>query len=64
MTGLHARTGRSLRLWRTMIEVSAMAAGFALGGTVGFGTAAFALMIGPGVQKALEIAAPRMRGLR
>jgi uncharacterized membrane protein YczE len=64
MTGLHARTGHSLRLWRTVIEVSAMVAGFALGGTVGLGTAAFALMIGPGVQKALEIAAPRMRALR
>ena len=64
MTGLHARTGRSLRLMRTLIEVSAMTAGFALGGTVGIGTAAFALLIGPGVQKALEVASPSMAKLR
>jgi len=50
MTGLNARTGRSLRLVRTVIEVSALAAGFALGGTVGIGTVGFALLIGPGVQ--------------
>jgi uncharacterized membrane protein YczE len=49
MTGLHARTGRSLRLVRTVLEVSALTAGFLLGGTVGVGTVAFALLIGPGV---------------
>ncbi|MBA2629915.1 MAG: hypothetical protein H0U84_02690 [Thermoleophilaceae bacterium] len=50
MTGLHQRTGRSLRLVRTSLEVSVTAAGFALGGTVGVGTLAFALLIGPSVQ--------------
>lgn len=50
MTGLHARTGRSLRLVRTTIEVSVTLAGAALGGRVGPGTLAFALLIGPGVQ--------------
>jgi uncharacterized membrane protein YczE len=50
MTGLHARTGRSLRLVRTGIEASVTVAGFALGGTVGIGTLAFALLIGPFVQ--------------
>ena len=50
MTGLHERTGRSLRLIRTGIEVAATAGGFALGGTVGLGTLAFALLIGPSVQ--------------
>jgi uncharacterized membrane protein YczE len=64
MTGLHARTGRSLRLVRTLIEVSALAAGFALGGTVGIGTVAFALLIGPGVQAAFYRAQPAMRDLR
>jgi uncharacterized protein len=64
MTGLHARTGRSLRLMRTVIEVSALAGGFALGGTVGVGTVAFALLIGPGVQAAFYRAQPAMRGLR
>jgi uncharacterized membrane protein YczE len=64
MTGLHARTGRSLRLVRTVIEVSALAGGFALGGTVGIGTVAFALLIGPGVQASFYRALPMMRNLR
>lgn len=50
MTGLHRRTGRSLRLVRVCLELSVVAVGFALGGTVGVGTLAFALLIGPGVQ--------------
>ena len=50
MTGLHRRTGASLRLVRGCIEVTAVALGFALGGTVGVGTVAFALLIGPLVQ--------------
>jgi uncharacterized membrane protein YczE len=50
MTGLHRRTGASLRLVRACIEVSAVTVGFVLGGTVGVGTVAFALLIGPAVQ--------------
>ncbi|MBO1418167.1 YitT family protein [Streptomyces sp. FH025] len=50
MTGLHRRTGRSLRLIRTGIEVAVLAAGILLGGTVGVGTVAYALAIGPLVQ--------------
>jgi len=53
MTGLAARTGRSIRLTRAGIELSACAVGVALGGTLGLGTLAFALLIGPGVQLAL-----------
>ena len=53
MLGLHRRTGLSVRLVRTGIEGSATALGFALGGKVGIGTLAFALLIGPGVQAAL-----------
>ncbi len=49
MTGLAAR-GYSLRFVRTLIELSALAAGWALGGTVGVGTLVFALGIGPLVQ--------------
>lgn len=49
MTGLAAR-GHSLRLVRTLIELAALGAGWALGGTVGIGTLAFALGIGPLVQ--------------
>jgi uncharacterized membrane protein YczE len=55
MLGLHRRTGLSVRLIRTAIEGSATAAGFLLGGKVGFGTLAFALLIGPGVQAALGV---------
>ncbi|MCX4524624.1 MULTISPECIES: YitT family protein [unclassified Streptomyces] len=47
MTGLHRRTGRSVRLVRTGIELTVLAAGFLLGGTAGFGTLAYALAIGP-----------------
>lgn len=54
MTGLHFKTGRSLRLIRTLIEGSALIAGFALGGRVGIGTLAFAVGVGPGVQAAVH----------
>lgn len=47
MTGLYQRTGRSIRLVRTGIEVSVLALGLALGGTAGFGTVLFAFGIGP-----------------
>jgi uncharacterized membrane protein YczE len=55
MLGLHRRTGLSVRLVRTIIETGATAGGFALGGKVGVGTLAFALLIGPGVQAALGV---------
>ncbi|WP_225836621.1 YitT family protein [Streptomyces sp. NK08204] len=47
MTGLHRRTGRSVRLMRTGIEVTVVATGFALGGTIGVGTLLYAVSIGP-----------------
>ncbi|MEV6211884.1 hypothetical protein [Kitasatospora sp. NPDC051914] len=47
MTGLHRRTGRSLRLIRTGIELTVLTAGILLGGTFGAGTIAYALAIGP-----------------
>jgi uncharacterized membrane protein YczE len=47
MTGLVARTGRSLRWIRTGIEVVVVAVGWALGGTFDVGTVVFALSIGP-----------------
>jgi uncharacterized membrane protein YczE len=46
MTGLAAR-GHSIRVVRTGIELTVLAAGAALGGTVGIGTVAYALGIGP-----------------
>ena len=64
MTGLHRRTGLSLRLVRGAIEVSILVTGFLLGGTVGVGTVAFALAIGPGVQLAVErLSTPEWRAL-
>jgi len=47
MTGLVRRTGRSVRLVRTSIEVTVLVAGWLLGGTVGVGTVVYALAIGP-----------------
>ena len=47
MTGLAARTGWSIRLVRTGIELTMLASGWLLGGTAGIGTVAYALAIGP-----------------
>ena len=47
MTGLAARTGWSIRLVRTGIELTVLATGWLLGGTVGVGTVIYALAIGP-----------------
>lgn len=47
MTGLHTRTGLSVRLVRTAIELTVLAVGWLLGGTVGIGTVIYALAIGP-----------------
>jgi uncharacterized membrane protein YczE len=50
MTGLARRTGLSVRVCRTAIEVAVLAIGWLLGGNVGIGTLIFALGIGPSVQ--------------
>lgn len=47
MTGLHRRFGVPLWLGRTAVEVSVALAGWLLGGDIGAGTVAFALLIGP-----------------
>ena len=46
MTGLAAR-GHPIRVVRTAIELTVLAGGWALGGTVGVGTVVYALSIGP-----------------
>jgi uncharacterized membrane protein YczE len=56
MTGLHRRTGAPVAAVRAVIELSVLAAGWALGGTVGVGTVAFALLIGPSVGYGLSLA--------
>ena len=50
MTGLVRRTGWSVRLVRTVLEVSVVAVGWLLGGVAGIGTIVYALGIGPLVQ--------------
>ena len=47
LTGLHARTGWPVWAVRTGIEGSVLLAGWWMGGAVGVGTLAFALLIGP-----------------
>lgn len=47
MTGLSRRTGLSLRLVRTGLEVAVVVIGLLLGGTLGVGTIVYALAIGP-----------------
>jgi uncharacterized membrane protein YczE len=50
MTGLARRTGVSIRLVRTLIEVTVLGVGWVLGGPVGLGTVLYAVSIGPLVQ--------------
>jgi uncharacterized membrane protein YczE len=50
MTGLHRRTGVSIRLVRTTLEVVVVLIGWALGGVVGIATVIYAVAIGPLVQ--------------
>jgi uncharacterized membrane protein YczE len=60
MTGLAAK-GISIRVARSAVELSVLAAGWLLGGTVGVGTLVYALSIGPLVQillPRLAVAAP------
>jgi uncharacterized membrane protein YczE len=55
MTGLARRTGASIRLTRTSLELTVLAVGWLLGGTVGVGTVLFALAIGPLAQVFLPL---------
>lgn len=55
MMGLARKTGWSIRLTRTGIEITVLLVAWALGGTIGLGTLAFALGIGPAVQLAFKL---------
>ena len=57
MTGIHNRWGVKIWIARTSIEVVVLSIGWVLGGNVGIGTLAFALLIGPLV----NITIPRLR---
>ncbi|CCH35372.1 membrane protein YczE [Saccharothrix espanaensis] len=54
-TGFCARTGTSLRLVRTVVELTVLAGGWLLGGTIGVGTVLYALSIGPLTQAFLPL---------
>ncbi len=60
MTGLAKRTGWSLRLVRTGLELSVLGVGWALGGAVGVGTLVYAVLIGPLVQFFLPLVTVRL----
>ena len=62
MTGLVDRTGWSIRTVRTGIELTVLALGWALGGTVGIGTVLFAVTIGPIVHRTLPFFTIRTAG--
>jgi len=61
MTGFAARTGWSIRLVRTGIELTVLASGWLLGGTVGIGTVVYALAIGPLTQAFLPLVVWKMK---
>lgn len=55
MLGLNQRFGISVRLARTVVEVTVMIIGIFLGGKIGIGTFVFAFGIGPLVQITLKL---------
>jgi uncharacterized membrane protein YczE len=55
MLAVHRVTGLSVRVARGSIEVIVVALGWLLGGPAGWGTLAFALLIGPSVQWAFKL---------
>jgi len=57
MTGIHNRWGFKIWWVRSAIEITVLAVGWVLGGNVGLGTLAFALLVGPLVGLTL----PRLR---
>jgi uncharacterized membrane protein YczE len=57
MTGLHYRTGVRVGRVRLGIELTVLVIGFLMGGTVGLGTALFALLIGQSVAISLGVIA-------
>lgn len=53
MTGIHHKWGWKIWIVRTAIEATVLLIGWILGGNVGLGTLAFALLIGPMVHKTI-----------
>ena len=61
MTG-YASRGHSIRVVRTSMELTVLATGWLLGGTVGIGTAAYALLIGPLAHRFIPLLAIKPKG--
>ena len=55
MTGIHNRWGFKIWWVRSAIEITVLSIGWLLGGNVGFGTLAFALLVGPMVGVTLPL---------
>jgi len=55
MTGMNSRLGWPIWVCRAIVELTVLAAGWLLGGTVGIGTVLYALLIGPLVHVALPL---------
>jgi len=55
MTGMNRRFGWPIFACRALVELSVLAVGWLLGGTVGIGTVLFAVLIGPLVHVALPL---------
>ena len=55
MLAVHRLTGLSIRMARAVIEIAVVVIGWLLGGPAGWGTLAFALLIGPSVQWAFKV---------
>lgn len=55
MVGFNARFGWPMWAVRTVVEVTVLSIGWALGGSFGVGTVIFALMIGPLAQRSIAV---------
>jgi uncharacterized membrane protein YczE len=55
MLAIHRKTGVSVRMARGALEIVVVTIGWLLGGPAGWGTLAFALLIGPSVQWAFRL---------
>ncbi|MFE9577769.1 YitT family protein [Nocardia sp. NPDC006044] len=64
MTGLVRRTGVSVWVIRTSIEVTVLAIGWVLGGSVGIGTLVYAFGIGPLIQLFIPLANRHLPGFQ
>jgi uncharacterized membrane protein YczE len=60
MTGIQRRTGWPIWVGRSIVELTVLGVGWVLGGNVGLGTVAFALLIGPMVGATLPLLTVRL----